>query len=146
LRGAAEPRLRFDRVALGLVGRLQKSLADCAPDGRTLVVTITAPIRQDSKTAAALEERIRRLLAARRTRLRATIHGNRVQVRVLKGRARRGPSLIGFVHNPKPGASLLFELTRRLLKSGRRRVIAGLEEPAPSRTIEQVCAALRIRR
>jgi hypothetical protein len=146
LRGAAEPRLRFDRVAVGLVRRLQTSLSKCVPDGRTVVVTITAPIRQDSRTGALLEERICRLLAARRTRLRATIHGNRVQVRVLKGRGSRGPRLIGFVHNPRPGASLLFDVARRLLKGDRRRIIASLEETAPSRTIEQVCTALRIRR
>jgi hypothetical protein len=118
-------------------------------------VTITAPIRQDSSTAATLEDRIRKLLAAGRTQLKATIHGNRVQVRVLRGRASRGSRLIGFVHNPKPDASLLFEVARRLLagraagkrppKSDRRRMIANQDGTAPLKTIEQVCSALDVR-
>src|SRR5215470_2216174 len=39
------PRLRFDRVALGLVRRLQTALSDSVPNGKTLIVTITAPIK-----------------------------------------------------------------------------------------------------
>ena len=118
-------------------------------------MTITAPIRQDSSTAATLEDRIRKLLAAGRTQLKATIHGNRVQVRVLAGRATRSPRLIGFVHNPKPDASLLFDVARRLLagtacgkrppKSDRRRVMGSRDGTAPFKTIEQVCSALRVR-
>jgi len=155
LKRAAEPRLRFDRVAVGLVRRLQTSLAGSVPDGRTVVVTITAPIWQDSKTGAVLEERIRNLLAARRTRLKARIHGNRVEVRLLTGRAARGPRLVGFVHNPGPDASLLFDVTRRVLatlvsgkrpaRSDRWRVIVNQDGTAPFKTIEQVCSALRVR-
>ena len=54
--GLTKPRLRFDRVALGFVRRLQAALSASVPDGRTLILTITAPIRVPSKTAAALEE------------------------------------------------------------------------------------------
>src|SRR5215475_10810767 len=84
-RAVRAPRLRFDKVALGLVRHLRVSLSRSVPDGNTVIVTITAPIRQDSKTGAILEERIRRLLAARRTELNATIYGNRIRVRVLRG-------------------------------------------------------------
>lgn len=154
-RGAKEPRLRFDRTAVGLVKRLQASLAKAVPDGKTVIVTITAPIRQDSKTGAALEGRIRGLLAARRSQLRATIYGNRVQVRVLKGGAGRTAKLIGFVHNPEPNPTLLFELTRLLLacmSSNKRRpggnrwlVIANEDGAAPVETLRRVCLALRAR-
>ena len=51
-----KPRLRFDRVALGLVGGLQAALSEFVPDGQTVILTITAPIRLPSKTAAALED------------------------------------------------------------------------------------------
>ena len=54
--GLTKPRLRFDRVALGFVRRLQAALSASVPDGRTLIVTITAPIRVPSKTAAALRQ------------------------------------------------------------------------------------------
>jgi hypothetical protein len=55
----AKPRLRFDRVALGLVADLQAALRESIPIGQTVIVTVTAPIRLPSKTAAALEEKIR---------------------------------------------------------------------------------------
>jgi hypothetical protein len=150
-----EPRLRFDRVALGLVRRLQASLSRSVPDGKAVIVTVTAPIRQDSRTGAALEDRIRELLAARRAQLKATIHGNRIQVRVLQGGARRTSKLVGFVHNPKPDPSLLFDVTRSLLAcigSGKRPprgdrwlIVANQDGLAPVETVRQVCLALRAR-
>jgi hypothetical protein len=154
-RGAREPRLRFDKVAIGLVRRLQASLSKSVPAGRTVIVTITAPIRQDSRTGSVLTDRVRGLLAARRTQLRATIHGNRIQVRVLKGGSRATAKLIGFVHNPRPGPAVLFDVTRSLLAcmgSGERPptgerwlVIAREHPPAPSETVRRVCSALRAR-
>ena len=156
LRGVQEPRLRFDRVALGLVRRLQASLSRSVPDGNTMIVTITAPIRQDSRTGAALEDRIRRLLAARRTELTATIYGNRIRVRLLKGGGGHTSKLIGFVHNPKPDPSLLFDVTRSLLArigSSKRPVggdrwliITHQGGLAPLETVRQVCLAIRARR
>lgn len=153
--GAKEPRLRFDRTAVGLVRRLQAALARCVPVGKTVVVTITAPIRQDSKTGAMLEERVRKLLASRRAQLRATINGNRIRVRVLKGSAPRTSRLIGFVHNPTPSPALLVEVTRSLLAcigsenqppgGDRWLVLANRDGGAPVETIRQVCRALRAR-
>ncbi len=61
--GLTTPRLRFDRVALGLVRRLQARLCELVPDGKTVILTITAPIRVPAKTAAALENKIRTSLA-----------------------------------------------------------------------------------
>jgi hypothetical protein len=153
LRAVQEPRLRFDRVAIGLVRRLQTALSRSVPDGNTVIVTVTAPIWQDSKTGAVLEERIGRLLAGRRTQLNATIYGNRIQVRVLKGGGRRTSKLLGFVHNPKPDPSILFDVTRSLLAcigSGKRPasadrwlIIAHQDGLAPFETARQVCLALR---
>ena len=154
-RGVQEPRLRFDRVALGVVRRLQASLSKSVPDGKAVIVTITAPIRQDSRTGAALEDGIRELLAARRAQLKATICGNRIQVRVLKGGASRTAKLIGFVHNPEPDPSVLFEVTRSLLacidsdkpppRGDRWLMIANQDGLAPVETVRQVCWALRAR-
>ena len=153
--GVQEPRLRFDRVALGLVRRLQASVSKSVPEAKAVIVTVTAPIRQASKTGAALEERIRELLAAGRAQLKATIHGNRIQVRVLQGGARRTSKLMGFVHNPKPDPSVLFDVTHSLLDcigSGKRPprgdrwlIIANQDGLAPVETVRQVCLALRAR-
>jgi len=154
-RGGKEPRLRFDRTAIGLVRRLQATLAESVPDGKSVVVTITAPIRQDSRTGLALQARIRALLASRRAQFKATINGNRVQVRVLNGGGSRTAKLIGFVHNPERPPALLFDVTRRVLAcmgSSRRShrgtrwlVIGNRNGLAPVETIRQVCLALRAR-
>jgi hypothetical protein len=154
-RGVKEPRLRFDRTAVALVKRLQATLARFVPKGKTVIVTITAPIRQDSKTSVVLERRIRELLATRRARLNATILGNRIQVRVLKGGANRTSKLVGFVHNPEPSPAALFDVTRSVLactgaqnppaRGDRWLVVANQNGLAPVETIRQVCSALRAR-
>jgi hypothetical protein len=54
---AAKPRLRFDKVATRLIERLQAALGETVPDGMTVLLTITAPIRLPSRTAASLEDK-----------------------------------------------------------------------------------------
>jgi hypothetical protein len=154
-KGVKEPRLRFDKTALGLVKRLESKLAKSIPDGRTVVTTITAPIRQDSKTGSVLEGRIQELLATGRGRLKTTIYGNRIQVRVLKGGATRTTKLIGFVHNPQPNPEILFDVIRSALAcigsnkrstgADRWLIITNQHDDAPVETIRQVCLALRAR-
>ena len=114
----AKPRLRFDRVALRLVEGLQSALHEAVPDGRTLVLTVTAPIRLPAKTAAALEERIRNGLARRPTQveLRETVHGNQVSARLVKGGTRGTAKVIGFVHNPEPEPGALMDMAQSLLE------------------------------
>lgn len=154
-RGVKEPRLRLDRTAVALVRRLHANLAQSVPEGKTVIVTITAPIRQDSKTGMVLEDKIRHLLATRRAQLKTTIHGNRIQVRLLKGGAGRTSRLIGFVHNPKPSPAVLFDVTRSLLAcigsaqrppTGERwLIVANQDGLAPVETVRQVSLALRAR-
>ena len=113
----ARPHLRFDKVATGLLERLQAALDETVPKGSTVLVTITAPIRLASQTTAALQEKINALLE-RRTPGRdgqATIHGNRVRIRLLRGQSERAPGMIGFVHNPETDPLLLLDLTDELL-------------------------------
>ena len=93
--GASKPRLRFDRVALGLVRRLQAALSEAVPESKTVIVTVTAPIWQASKTASALEDIIRRCLARRSpgqgrpVEAKDRIHENQIRVRLVKGGSRR---------------------------------------------------------
>lgn len=111
------PRLRFDRVVIALVRRLQSALREFVPDGKTLVLTVTAPIRLPSKTAEALEDKVRIALARQSANLTVdeTIHGNGVRVRLVQGGSRRLSKVIGFVHNPGSNPEVLFDLTRALL-------------------------------
>jgi hypothetical protein len=115
--GLAKPRLRFDKAVLRLIGRLQSCLHQAVPDGKTLIVTVTAPILLPGKTAATLEDKIRGSLAHRSAGLeiKDMIHGNQVRVRLAK--SFRGTSkVIGFVHNPDSDPEVLFGVTDLLLK------------------------------
>ena len=88
--GLTKPRLRFDRVALGFVRRLQ----------------------------AALEDNIRTYLARQSAQGEAkhTIHGNQIRVRLVKGGSRRTTKVIGFVHNPDSDPDGLFDITLSLIE------------------------------
>ena len=94
---AAKPRLRFDKVATRLIERLQAALGETVPDGITVLLTITAPIRLASKTTTALEGKIRTLFeresASRDVKI--TIHENRVQIRVLTEVSKQVPKMDG---------------------------------------------------
>jgi hypothetical protein len=122
--GRAKPRLRLDRVALRFVESLQASLREAVPDGNTLILTITAPIRLPNKTAAALEDKIRRRRA--RPELRHTINGNQIRVRFVRGGLQRAARVIGFVHSADSDPVVLLEFTQSLLA----RVGAGRRAPA----------------
>jgi hypothetical protein len=152
-RGVKAPRLRFDRTAVGLVERLQAALAKSVPDGKTVVVTITAPIRQDSKTGGILIDRIREFLVTGQVQLRATICENRIRVCVLEGGGSYTSKLLGFVHNPEPNPEVLFDVTRSLLacirshkrppKGERWLITANKDGLAHIETVRQVSLALR---
>jgi hypothetical protein len=115
---AAKPRLRFDKVATRLIEHLQATLGETVPNCMTVLVTITAPIRLPSRTAAWLEDKIHTLLG--RGSLgrdeKDTIHGNRIQIRLLRDGPERAPRMIGFVHNSDTDPLLLLEMTRELLE------------------------------
>lgn len=116
--GVAKPRLRFDKVATRLIGRLQATLGETLPDRVTVLLTITAPIRLPSKTVAALEDKIQTLL--RRgwpgRDEKDTIHGNRVQIRLVRGQSARSQKAIVFVHNSDSDPLLLLNMTCELLE------------------------------
>ena len=156
-RGALKPRLRLDRVAVGLLHRLRAALRRAVPNDRTVVVTITAPIWQASKTAAAMEEQIRRRLrrgSAGRSAIR--IHGNKIQIWILQGGRGLPSKLVGFVHNPDKDPAILIELTRALLAASRPSRKAGrgarqrwlvIENRAgflPIESYRNVCGQLRL--
>ena len=114
----AQPRLRFDRVATGLVERVRRDVRDFVPAGKTVVFTVTAPIRLPAKTTVAIVERIRSGLSGRSKGLNAdqTIYGNRVRITLLPAEAPHYQNAIGIVHNPGPKTSDLIELARAMLE------------------------------
>jgi hypothetical protein len=110
--------LRFDKVATRLIDRLQSTLGETVPDGTTVLLTVTAPIRVPAKTAASLEDKVQTLLergsSARDEK--DTIHGNRVRIRLLKSESKRAPKMIGFVHNADSDPLLLLNMTGEWLE------------------------------
>jgi hypothetical protein len=115
---AAKPGLRFDKVVTRLMERLQATLGKTVPDGMTVLLTITAPIRLPSKTAASLEDKIQTLLqrGSPGRDEKEMIHGNGVQIRLLRGESERAPKMVGFVHNSDSDPLLLLNMTRELLE------------------------------
>jgi len=113
---AAKPGLRFDKVATRLVEGLQATLGEAVPAGVTVLLTITAPIRLPSKTAASLEDKIQALLGRGSPGRDAQemIHGNRVRIRFLRNQSDRAPKMIGFVHNSDSNPLLLLNMTSEL--------------------------------
>jgi hypothetical protein len=113
-----KPRLRFDKVATRVLQRLRDACVEVVPDGMTVLLTITSPIRLASKTADDLEDRLNGLVGGRvRPRdIRETIHGNSVEVRVVRDASKRVPKLIGFVHNPETDPSFLLSTTSTWLE------------------------------
>jgi len=114
---AAKIRLRFDKVALGFVARLRTALRGRVPAGKTLVVTCTAPIRQDSKTGAALVEELQKRLARASSRLAYddVVYDNRVSARLLAS-APRAPKVLGFVHDAGSDEKLLARVAQTLMR------------------------------
>lgn len=139
---AGTPRLRFDKVATRLIERLRGTIAGAVPDGTTVVLTITAPIRVPAKTAATLEERIPALLGRGSPGRdeKDTIHGNRVRIRLVRDASGPAPKMIGFVHNSDCDPRALLKMTREWLEMFRDQ--AGRRPPgsAGDRWLVVICA------
>lgn len=129
-RDGPKPRLRFDKVAVGLVARLRAALDADTPEGAALIVSVTAPIRQSAKTAVEIAGAARDLLH-RRTfdrDARRMVHGNAVRIRRIKGAPPSAPKLIGYVHNPETDPLPLFDAAEELMRAG---PAASAPSPAP---------------
>lgn len=115
---AAKPRLRFDKVVTRLIERLQASLGETVPNGMTVLLTVTAPIRLPSKTAGALEDKIQTLLDRRSLARdeKGAIHRNCIRIRLLRNKSAPAPKLIGFVHNSDSDPAPLLDMTHEFLE------------------------------
>jgi len=147
----APPRLRFDRVVLRVFRDLRAALQDAVPSGVTVVITLTAPIRLASKTTAAIEASVRKLLEKQSARASATrtIETNEVRIQIIRGAKTATSPLVGFVHNRDSDPTLLFGLTRALLRCAeslnpraRELRVEMRDEPRWTRTYAHVCAGV----
>lgn len=112
--------LRFDRVVVRVLADLRDFADRVVPDGLSVILTISAPIRLPAKTVRGLEIEIAALLAADgpSAERSAVIHGNQVRIRLAKNGRGRARKLIGFVHNPGADAQALLDVAQRWLRGG----------------------------
>jgi len=110
--------LRFDKVALRFIERLQDALEAVVPSGKTLIVITTAPIRLPAKTAAALEGKISSALAQRpkRWRFKDIINENEIWARLVIGTVRGQSRVMAFVQNRDADPEALLDTTQSLLE------------------------------
>jgi hypothetical protein len=110
--GVARLGLRFDRVVERVRSDLRAQATPAVPDAATILVTITAPIRQPAKTvesiAAKVHSLVRRSGTPRRD-LTAELYGNRVRLRLWFREAPSSPRLWLFVHNLDVDAKQLLD-------------------------------------
>ncbi|PIU05048.1 MAG: hypothetical protein COT28_19925 [Methylobacterium sp. CG08_land_8_20_14_0_20_71_15] len=110
-------RLRFDKVALRVVGALRSRLAAIVPEGEAVLVAIAAPIRRPTETAASIEALAPRASAGP---VGETVHGNDVRLRWIKGARANMPRVIAFVHNPGPDGERLLDLAEARVTGAER--------------------------
>ena len=112
---AAKLKLRFDKVVRRLTGDLKATLAGVLPEGRSVVITVTAPIKHPAKTAETLGNIVRDGIA--RCELCKTIHGNKVRIRPITQVATNMPKVLAFVHNTESDARRILNIAEsRLLQ------------------------------
>ena len=140
----AMPRLRFDKVALRLVQDIRGALEQAVPGGLCVVFTVTAPIREPSKTTAAVIEVIRAQLSLGNLLAKhEALYGNQIRVQVMKSRLPNAARVAGFVHNPDPPPTVLLEIAQSLLNCVKAPDVARSNGTPPELdTLRRVCGQL----
>ncbi len=111
--GRAGFRLRFDKVVVRLVRRLEAGMAEFVPEKQIVLFTVTAPIRRPGATAAAMIELARQGRPG--TPVGGGVNGNDVRLRWVTGIPAHLPRAIGFVHRPGADALRLLDLAEERL-------------------------------
>jgi len=101
-------RLREDKVALRVLRDLESAVQPHVPEGKTLIFTLGAPIKEPSKLVDALTKTLVTFFGSGSEEAdeKKTILGNRVRFGVLDDGAKWSAKAIGFVFSgdPLPGA------------------------------------------
>jgi hypothetical protein len=85
------------------------------PEGQSVVISVTAPIKHLATTAQTLENIVRD--GQPHGEHCRTIHGNKVRVRPITHVARNMPKVLAFVHNTESDARLILNIAEsRLLQ------------------------------
>ena len=109
--------LRFDKVVVQLLGYLRASVERTNLEGKTVFMTITAPIKLAGKTQQELEVMIRDLLN-RKSHVKdrqMTVFQNKVRLRIFESPSKGTHRFVGLVHNPGTDPKLLLDSATKWL-------------------------------
>ena len=110
--------LRFDRVATRLLDHATSIAENTVPEGRVVLLTISAPIRLPATTTDALTREITALaLCGAGGEFTGTLSGNSVRLRLVEALSKPALRLVGFVHNANQDPELLLNLAEAWLQS-----------------------------
>lgn len=109
-------RLREDVVAQRVLRDIESALRAQVPEGKTLILTLGAPIKVPKKLLAALTKLLLTYLksGAQEVEEKRTILGNRVRFRVLTDNSKWNAKVIGFVFSGDPQPGVLANAMRSL--------------------------------
>ena len=112
----AKARLREDVVARRVLRDIESALRAHVPDGKTIILTLGAPIKVPKKLVAALTNTLLTYLksGAEEAEEKKTILGNRVRFRVLNDNSKWNAKVIGFVFSGDPEPGILANAMRSL--------------------------------
>ena len=112
----AKARLREDVVARRVLRDIEGAMRAHVPDGKTIILTLGAPIRVPKKLLAALTNMLLTYLesGAKEVEEKKTILGNRVRFRVLNDNSKWNAKVIGFVFSGDPEPGILANAMRSL--------------------------------
>lgn len=112
----AKARLREDVVARRVLRDIECALRAHVPAGKTIILTLGAPIKAPQKLLAALTNTLLTYLetGAEEADEKKTILGNRVRFRVLNDNSKWNAKVIGFVFSGDPEPGILAHAMRSL--------------------------------
>jgi hypothetical protein len=123
----AQARLREDKVAQRVLRALEDALRAHVPDGKTIVLTLGAPIKVPRQLIAALTDTLLAYLAsgAEELDVKKVILDNRVRFRVVNDSGKWNAKVIGFVFTGDPAPGILADAMRSLCDAIVRKAKAG---------------------
>jgi hypothetical protein len=124
-------RFRDDASARRVLRNLESAVGGHVPDGKTLVLTLGAPIKEPKKALAALTEMLLAYLksGAENVEEKKTLLGNRVRFLLTSDGLRSNSKLAAFVFSgdPKPGVlvNAMWSLQDEIAAHAKRRLPGG---------------------
>ena len=111
--------LRFDRVALRILDQLTCHASACVPEGVSVILTLTAPIRMPKQVVSAIQSGLSTLVQddGDRTERSIALVGGQARLRLVEGVPQDAPKLLGFVHNPEIAAAQISDLAVKWLRT-----------------------------